>query len=212
MNNNKIVCSIQNARIKIEPNYTIRGYAFEPQKMRTNPKVEEKFGFSNIKVISRAELYGGKICAALDRQHPRDLFDVRYLLNNEGITEEIKDGFIVALLSHNRPPYELLQPNIQNQEDTFIKEFVGMSNESFTYQDHLETLKELIIKLNYALNENDKNFMLGFFNNEPNWNKMNIPNLSKLPAIQWKLLNLEKLKSSDNEKFSEQLKKLQEVF
>jgi predicted nucleotidyltransferase component of viral defense system len=212
LNNNKIICSTQNATIKIEPNYTIRGYAFEPQKMRTNPKVEEKFGFANINVISFAELYGGKICAALDRQHPRDLFDVRYLLDSEGISEEIKDGFIVALLSHNRPPHELLQPNIHNQEGTFAKEFIGMSNEPFTYQNHLETLNELIIRLSNALNQNDKGFMLSFFSADPDWDKINIPNISKLPAIQWKLQNLEKLKSSNYEKFSEQSQKLHNIF
>lgn len=82
----KIICSTPSANIKIEPNYTLRGYAYPPEKMRINTKVESKYGFATIKVISTAELYGGKICAALDRQHPRDLFDIKYLLAHEGIT------------------------------------------------------------------------------------------------------------------------------
>ena len=159
-NISKIICSTPSANIKIEPNYTLRGYAYPPEKMRINTKVENKYGFANINVISKAELYGGKICAALDRQHPRDLFDIRYLLANEGITPEIKNGFIVALLSHGRTPYELLQPNIQNQEDTFNKEFVGMSDEPFTYQDHLTTFDTLLKSIHNSLTTTDREFLL----------------------------------------------------
>jgi hypothetical protein len=40
--------------------------------------------------MADTDLYGGKLCAALDRQHPRDLFDVGLLLRNEGITPAIR--------------------------------------------------------------------------------------------------------------------------
>lgn len=183
-NISKIICSTPSANIKIEPNYTLRGYAYPPEKMRINTKVENKYGFANINVISKAELYGGKICAALDRQHPRDLFDIRYLLANEGITPEIKNGFIVALLSHGRTPYELLQPNIQNQEDTFNKEFVGMSDEPFTYQDHLTTFDTLLKSIHNSLTTTDREFLLSFFNATPDWDIIQIPNLNKLPAVK----------------------------
>lgn len=206
----KIICSTPSANIKIEPNYTLRGYAYPPEKMRINTKVESKYGFATIKVISTAELYGGKICAALDRQHPRDLFDIKYLLAHEGITPEIKNGFIVALLSHNRPPHELLQPHIQNQEDTFNKEFVGMSDEPFSYQDHLTTFGTLLESICNALTTADKKFLLSFFNAAPDWDIIQIPNLNKLPAVKWKLQNLEKLKTTNAEKFSEQITKMQQ--
>lgn len=208
-NISKIICSTPSANIKIEPNYTLRGYAYPPEKMRINTKVESKYGFANINVISKAELYGGKICAALDRQHPRDLFDIRYLLANEGITPEIKNGFIVALLSHGRTPYELLQPNIQNQEDTFYKEFVGMSDEPFSYQDHLTTFNTLLRSIHKSLTATDREFLLSFFNATPDWDIIQIPNLNKLPAIKWKLQNLEKLKATNAKKFSEQITKMQ---
>ncbi|MFB3079791.1 MAG: nucleotidyl transferase AbiEii/AbiGii toxin family protein, partial [Lysobacterales bacterium] len=58
-----------------------------------------------------ADLYGGKLCAALDRQHPRDIFDVKILMENEGITDEIRTAFVVYLASHDRPMSELLDPN-----------------------------------------------------------------------------------------------------
>jgi predicted nucleotidyltransferase component of viral defense system len=85
----KIICSDNLVKIKIEPNYTIRGYAYEPQLMRICESGEEKFGFVKIKVVSKQELFGGKICAALDRQHPRDLFDIKELLDDNELTNEI---------------------------------------------------------------------------------------------------------------------------
>ncbi len=54
-------------------------------------------------LVHFADLYAGKIMAALDRRHPRDLFDVRDLLANEGIDDTLRKAFIVYLLSHNRP-------------------------------------------------------------------------------------------------------------
>lgn len=35
--------------------------------------------FVEVDMMTLGQLFGGKICAALDRQHPRDLFDVKYL-------------------------------------------------------------------------------------------------------------------------------------
>ena len=70
--------------------------------------VEAAFGFAEMKVLSFADLYAGKIVAAFDRQHPRDLFDVRDLLANEGIDDRLRAAFIVYLLSHNRPMAEVL--------------------------------------------------------------------------------------------------------
>lgn len=55
--------------------------------------VEDEFGYAEIPVVSLADLYGGKLCAAMDRQHPRDLFDVLMLLNAEGISRDIYVGF-----------------------------------------------------------------------------------------------------------------------
>ncbi len=94
-------------------------------------------------VISHGELFDGKICAALDRQHPRDLLDVHYLLSHEGITTIVKQGFIAALLSHPRPIHEVLNPNWRDQSDTFASQFRGMTILPFTYTDLEETQHNL---------------------------------------------------------------------
>jgi predicted nucleotidyltransferase component of viral defense system len=205
----KIICSDDIASVKIEPNYVIRGCIATPQLMQNVSQIQELYGFAAIKILSFGELYGGKICAALDRQHPRDLFDVGYLLNNEGITHDVKNGFIVSLLSHNRPPHEILKPNIQNQEMVFIREFSGMTKDSFFYKDHLNTMNCLINRLNAAFSDRDKEFLIGFFSANPSWNLIDIDKLNELPAIKWKMKNLELLREKDKKKYDAQIDSLQ---
>lgn len=92
-------------QIKIEVTPVLRGCVYEPTLRAVSPSVEDTFGFAEMTVVSFADLYAGKIVAALDRQHPRDLFDVRDLLANEGIDERLRKAFVVYLLSHNRPMF-----------------------------------------------------------------------------------------------------------
>ncbi len=89
----KLTLRADDAQIKIEVTPVLRGCVYEPAVMRVS-QVEEQFGFAEIPVVHFADLYAGKILAALDRQHPRDLFDVRDLLANEGIDETLRKAFM----------------------------------------------------------------------------------------------------------------------
>ena len=207
-NEQKLICSDGVSDIKIEPNYTLRGYVFEPQLMELCPKAQDLFGYAEARIISEAELWGGKICAALDRQHPRDLFDIYNLLNTVGINSEIKNGFISLLLAGNRPLHEMLKPNFQMDEDIFDKEFAGMTDESFTFDEAKRTFLELVENLHTILTDEDKRFLLDFVQLKANLQAADISNLDKLPGIKWKLKNLENLQNQNPEKFQEQYDKL----
>ena len=154
-------------------------------------------------------MYGGKICAALDRQHPRDLFDIKYLLENEGFSNEIKKGFLFCLLGSNRPIYEMLFPNLLDQRSAMANQFDGMSEEPFAYEDFEATRNLLLQAIHENLNDVDKQFLLSFENGTPDWG---LYNFEEYPAVQWKLQNLQKLKETNAEKHSEQLKKLESKF
>ena len=207
----KILCSNSLASIKIEPNYIIRGYIHKPNIMPVCNTVEDKFGYTEMQVISMPELFGGKICAALDRQHPRDLFDIKEYFENNSFNSELMQGFIAMLLSHDKPIHEILSPNIKDQKEIFEKQFVGMTDKSFTYEEHIETLNNLIkiVKINLLPY---KNLLLDFVSLKANLKDFNIENIEKLPAIQWKLVNLNKLKDSNFEKFKYQYDKLKTYF
>ena len=207
----KIICSNQHAKIKIEPNYIIRGYIEKPEILEVCENVEDEFGYVQIQVVSKKELYGGKICAALDRQHPRDLFDIKELIERDGINEELVKGFIAMLLSHDKPLHETLNPNIKNQTEIFEKQFQGMTNKKFSYIEHEQTLNNLINIIKEKILPY-KQPLLNFVSLKGNLSDFKINNLEKLPAIKWKIKNLQKLQSMNIKKFEEQYNQLYKYF
>ena len=207
----KIICSNQHANIKIEPNYIIRGYIEKPEILEVCENVEDEFGYVQIQVVSKKELYGGKICAALDRQHPRDLFDIKELIERDGINEELVKGFIAMLLSHDKPLHETLNPNIKNQTEIFEKQFQGMTNKKFSYIEHEQTLNNLINIIKEKILPY-KQPLLDFVSLKGNLSDFKINNLEKLPAIKWKIKNLQKLQSMNIKKFEKQYNQLYKYF
>ena len=136
----------------------------------------------------------------MDRQHPRDLFDVKQLLEHEGFTKEIKEGFLFRLLSSDRSIQDVLFPNLQNQRLAMSNQFAGMSDVEFTYEEY-EHVREMMVKMVHgAITEEDKLFILGIKNVEPNWS---IYNFETYPSIKWKQLNLEKIKANNPSKHKE---------
>jgi len=191
----------KNAQIKIEVNTITRGSVFPIVLMQVAESVQDAFGkFAAIQVVSLAELYGGKICAAIDRQHPRDIFDVKLLLKSEGLTDEIWDGVKIGLISHYKPINELLLPILKDQKSAFNNQFEGMAAIGFSYDEYEETRAILINTIQQRLTEKDKNFLLSFEKGEPDWKLFPNPILKDLPAIRWKLLNIEKLKNINPKK------------
>jgi hypothetical protein len=207
----KVIVSNRVASIKIEPNYTVRGCLYTPMIQPICSKAEREYGYAEMQIISPAELYGGKICAALDRQHPRDLFDVQGLFSTAKQDLNLIDGFLAMLLGHNKPVHELLNPKPKDQAEVFEKEFFGMTDTNFSYQDHIYIFGELVQFVKEEIVPY-KSFLLDFISLRPDFPALGIPNLDRMPAIRWKLQNLEKLKKSNPGKFDEQYEKLTHLF
>jgi predicted nucleotidyltransferase component of viral defense system len=208
----KLICQVGLTQVKIEANTVIRGNIFSARNMPVTDAVQNMFNkFASIQVVSNAELFGGKICAALDRQHPRDLFDVSYLLNTEGFSEDIKLGFIASLLSHDRPINELLKPELFDKSATFDAEFVGMTDHAFLYEDYEKTRMLLIQAIHDNLTSNDKAFLISFKEGTPAWQLNPIKNLKDMPALKWKLQNIKKLIDQNPDKHKLQLQALKET-
>ena len=166
---NRLLVSGNNARVKIEVTPVLRGSVNPPILLQAAPPVEELFGATKMRLLSFHDVYAGKICAALDRQHPRDLFDVKYLLDNEGITYELKNIFLVYLLSHNRPISELLDPVSKDLEEMYRNEFVGMTTVEASVEDLNHTRITLLERLHEKIDENDKAFLLSVKSGDPDW-------------------------------------------
>jgi predicted nucleotidyltransferase component of viral defense system len=191
----KVVVSQQGAHVTIEPNTTLRGSVFPPTLRRTTPAVEAEFGQSvSVPVSSEPDLYGGKIVAALDRQHPRDLFDIKLLFDAGGITDEIRTAFVVYLASHGRPMAEVLDPKLKSISDAFAGEFAGMTRVNVSRQELEAARVELIRRLKRDLTRQEREFLLSVKRGEPRWDLMpGVPHLSQLPGIRWKLRNVQEL-------------------
>ena len=209
-NDVKLLVQSQNAQIKVEVNTITRGHLHPVRLLQVNEEVQERFKkFAAIQVVSDAELYGGKICAALDRQHPRDLFDVYLLFQESGYNEDIKNGFIQALVSHMRTMQEVLHPHLLDQRSAFERQFQGMTDTAFTYEDFEATRENLINIVNTSLSEKDRSFLLTFKRGDPDWDLFPVAGLKDMPAVQWKLMNIQNLKRSNPDKHTELIHKLE---
>lgn len=200
------------AQIKIEVNTITRGHLFPTKLMQVVNSVQDEFEkFAAIQIISFAELFGGKICAAVDRQHPRDIFDIKQLFENEGLTNEIWQGFIVGLVSHYKPINELLSPILKDQKSAFDNQFLGMTTVEFSYEDYIATRAKLMETIHKFLSDDDKTFLFSFENGNPEWDLFPYPVLKDLPAIKWKLHNIQKLKEANPKKHYSMLTKFKNI-
>lgn len=180
-------------QIKIELSPVLRGTVFQPATMSVSEAVEDEFGFAEMPVVHFADLYAGKICAALDRQHPRDLFDVKLLLDNEGLTHDLRKALLVYMISHRRPISELLRPNFKDIAATYDGEFKSMAEVEVSLADLEVAREELVAHIHTSLTDEEKTFLLTFKSRKPNWSLLGLANVEQLPAVQWKLRNLEKM-------------------
>lgn len=195
--------------IKVEPNFVLRESVFGTEERVLTKSSQELFGVYVVaKTLCFADLYAGKLCAALDRQHPRDLFDVKLLLENEGITEKLRQAFLVYLISHNRPIHEVLNPRLLDFKQVFENEFAGMSRLPISLEMLIDARQRLIEGLLASFSQNEKEFLLSIMSLSPKWELLGIEHAATLPGVRWKLLNLAKM---DRAKRQQQLKELQVV-
>jgi len=193
----KLFVSTYDAVVKIEPNLILRGSVYAPQGLDLCPTAQEHFQvFATAQTLSRSDLYGGKLCATLDRQHPRDLFDLKLLFDDTGITPEIRRAFVVYLAGHDRPMNELLAPRLQDIERLYADQFMGMNRVEVSLDDLLEIQRSLPKILTSTLDDDEKEFLVSVKRGEPDWDRLEIEHLAQLPAIQWKLINIRKMDPS----------------
>ncbi|HET8924792.1 MAG TPA: nucleotidyl transferase AbiEii/AbiGii toxin family protein [Candidatus Acidoferrum sp.] len=201
----KLIVRADGAQIKIEVTPVLRGCVYEPTVRSVSPRVEAEFGFAEMQVVSFPDLYAGKIVAALDRQHPRDLFDARDLLTHEGIDDKLRKAFIVYLISHDRPMAEVLAPPRLDISEEYKRGFEGMINDSVGLDELLKAREVLIAEIVGKMPDHHKRFLISVKRGEPDWALLDLPVAKDLPAVRWKLENLAKLNS---EKRAELLKRL----
>jgi predicted nucleotidyltransferase component of viral defense system len=206
---NKIYCNQRGITVKVEVSETKRGLV-EPMEIKPLCKrAQTVFETSNkTKIVSFSQLYGGKISAALDRQHPRDLFDIKLMFDKITDFEQVKKGFFYSLLGGDRPIVETLAPNRINQSEALVQQFAGMTDIPFSYSDFEETREKLIEFINSNLTDDDKAFLLDFEAGNSLTKHTGYQEFLQFPSVQWKQLNINKLKSNNPVKHKQGIEKL----
>ena len=196
-------------QVKLEVNHVFRGTVLPVEKRALNAEAGRIFTTDvSAPVLASAELYGSKLVAAMDRQHPRDIFDVVGLYSDMGLTSEIVECFVCYLAGHNRPVHEVLFSNDIDLSAAFKNEFIGMTRNPITLPELQKVRTKLKKELPARLTEDQRQFLISLVAGEPDWKLMKCPHLEKMPAIQWKLHNLARLKKSKPQKFAQQAEEL----
>lgn len=195
--------------VKIEVNFVMRGTVNPVRSAALSPAARDSLlADLELPVVSLEDVYGGKLVAAMDRQHPRDLFDVMQLLAHEGITPGIRRAFVVYLASHNRPVHEVLFPTLRNIEQEYERNFKGMTAEPVELAALLAARERMLHELQSGLDANERGFLLSLVEGNPQWPLLGIAHLDQLPGIRWKLQNLSQLRQKSPKKFDAQVEML----
>jgi predicted nucleotidyltransferase component of viral defense system len=198
----KLIIEGNGVRVKVEVNFVFRGTVLPVVQRPLIATAQDVFTTDiTLPVLDTAELYGSKLVAAMDRQHPRDMFDVLKMIERFGWQPSFVDCFVAYLAGHNRPVHEVLFPRKLPLEPAFTNEFAGMTRDRVALDLLEETQERLIAQLPRALSTSHREFLLSLVRAEPAWELMPFNHLQHLPALQWKLLNLRKLKSRDATRF-----------
>lgn len=207
----KLLCEQHGKQVKIEVNQTKRGIiGGDVLTVPLSEKAQEEFSlYCEAKIVPLTLLYGGKIAAALSRQHPRDLFDVRHM---EYPLSKCHEGLIFCLLGSDRPIYESFAPRLIDQRNAMENQFAGMTTIPFTYDEFETTRARLIDEVKDLMTEEDRNFLVSFESGQPEWNGYKYEHFKDYPSVQWKLLNLRKLAKHNPLKLQEEAGKLRHLF
>lgn len=202
------------AQVKIEVNPVLRGTVHPVQELQVRPAVTKEFGFAAAQVLSFEDVYGGKLVAALDRQHPRDLFDVRLLLEREGISDRLFRTFLVYLVGHKGSIPDVLDPlgKTVDIESLYKAQFDRMTVDAVPLAALMETRAQLAREVHARLDDGLKRFLLSVQQAEPEWELLGVEGAAQLPAVKWRMVNLRKMKPEARQKELGRLRGVLEKF
>src|SRR5579863_790889 len=141
----KIFIRNRTTEVKLEINSVTRGVLYECIELPVCKSAFDTFQYDyTTKIVSLKDLYAGKICAALSRKHPRDLFDVKLMFerNIMQFDTEFMNAIAIYISCSNKSFYDLLSEKLPLDSDfneIFINKFEGMTNLSVTSSELIDT-------------------------------------------------------------------------
>ena len=201
----KLIVENDTSQVKIEVNVVFRGTVLPVERQPLSARTGDLFGVEfEAPILARDELYAGKLVAALDRQHPRDLFDVWQLYESGGLSDGMVECFVLYLAGHNRPPHEVLFGNDKDIAGEYERAFVGMTEVDCSLAILLDVRARVRRELPQRLSTAHKQFLSGLARAEPDWSLVQCQHAAQLPALRWKLANLETFRKRRPDDFAAQ--------
>lgn len=189
----KLVAISKKGRIKIEPNLIIRGNVLATKNVYLSKEAQKIFELNvEAKCIDEKEIIASKIVAALDRQHPRDLFDIINLVDKNEVPADTINLFIIYALQSSRPLNEIVNPNLKELSQVYKNHFEGMTFEKASLEKLKEVRRRLIEILKKSIANNYNDFFISFYELNPKWELIPFDNIENFPGIKWKINNLKK--------------------
>ncbi len=207
----RVLARLEGAEVKIETSPVTRGVVHDPETRAVSDAVADAFGYAEMQIVSFEDLFGGKLHAAVDRQHPRDLYDVKLLYEHEGLTDDLFRTFLIYIACSARPAHELLNPNLIALDQPYVREFEGMTKSAVGLDDLLTTRNQLIADIQSRFDKPTRQFLLSLQDGVPDFAEIDRPQAANLPAVRWKLLNLERLIRDNPKKHVEQREELEKL-
>lgn len=187
----RLIASRGRAQVKIETTPVMRGCVHPVRRMDLRPAVERTFGSAQVQVLHFADLYAGKLAAALSRQHPRDWFDVGLLLDSGRLDQSLWRTFLVYLTVSPKPAAEMLAPSDPvDFADVFDRQFRGMSAEPTNVDALLRSRLQLLERIPELMDGLACDFLLSLERETPDFDLIGLPQAAQLPGVRRKLQNL----------------------
>ena len=201
----KLIVENDISQVKIEVNVVFRGTVLPVERTPLSAKTSDQFGVEfDAPILARDELYAGKLVAALDRQNPRDLFDVWQLYESGGLSDGMVECFVIYLAGHNRPPHEVLFGNDKDIAAEYERAFVGMTAVDCALKTLLAARARMRQEMPQRLSANHRRFLSGLVRAQSDWSLVQCPHAAELPALRWKLANLEAFRKRRPDDFAAQ--------
>jgi hypothetical protein len=93
----------------------------------------------------------------------------------------------------------------------FEQEFVGMTTGEASLDVLLAAREQLVSEIRSHLDERSKQFLLSFHELKPDWALLATPDINNLPAIRWKLMNIELLQTKQPEKYRSLIREIENI-
>lgn len=208
----RLVVERDAAQVKVEVNLVFRGTVLPPERRPLMSAASDLFSVElSVPSLALPELYGSKLVAALDRQHPRDLFDVAKMYEVHGLSDAAIECFVLYLAGHNRPMHEVLAPRSKDMRREFEASFSGMTREPIELARLDAARDQLLRDIPGRLSSDQRAFLVGVARAAPDWSLVPCSHAQDLPALRWRIANLMRFRESRPDAFDSQVEALEKA-